>query len=404
MTTRRLTCPCGNVWDHPADVPVPSDVRLICPSCTLANTRLPEDSLPPSSAGGSAPVPGTVMADVDVTAAMEARRRERAAAVGPGKIIAGYEVIEEINRGGMGVIYKARQPGVNRLVALKIINPARLDQPGTRGRFKREVRASGRLNDPCIVTIYQTELDGPIPFVAMEYVPGIDLLRLVKQTGPLPVSDVLYYARQAAEGLQHAHEVKLVHRDIKPSNLMVSPSPLAPMEGRTGRLPKVKILDMGLARIVDPVSVDPETDDLTLPGVFVGTPDYVSPEQAENPRAADTRSDLYSLGGAMYFCLTGEVPFPGKTLVSKLRKQLTEPPPSAAAKRSDIPVAVDAIIRKLMSLNPDDRYQTPAELMVALDEAMKAAPTKPGTKAAPVVSSVFARAHEGGVQAIAVAP
>ena len=124
------------------------------------------------------------------------------------------------------------------------------------------------MNDPCIVTIFQTELDGPIPFVAMEYVQGIDLLRLVRQTGPLPVVDVVYYARQVAEGLQHAHEVKLVHRDIKPSNLMISPSPLAPTEGRTGRLPKVKILDMGLARLLE-AEPDPETDDLTQPGVFV---------------------------------------------------------------------------------------------------------------------------------------
>jgi tRNA A-37 threonylcarbamoyl transferase component Bud32 len=383
---------------------VPSDVRLICPSCTLLSaTRLPEDDLPQVQVGEPAPG-GTVVTNVETAVAAERKRRAAAAAaaVGPGRIIAGYEIIEEINRGGMGVIYKARQPGVNRLVALKIITPSRLDQPGTRGRFKREVRASGKLNDPCIVTIFQTELDGPVPFVAMEYVPGIDLLRLVKQTGPLPVADVVYYARQAAEGLQHAHEVKLVHRDIKPSNLMVSPSPLAPLEGRTGRLPKVKILDMGLARLID-AEPDPETDDLTLPGVFVGTPDYVAPEQAADPRAADTRSDLYSLGGAMYFCLTGEVPFPGKTLAAKLRKQLTEPAPSAAAKRSDVPVGVDAIIRKLMALEPADRYQTPAELMAALDEVMKSAPSKPGTKTGQV-ASVFARAHEGGVQAMAPAP
>ncbi|QJW96862.1 serine/threonine-protein kinase [Frigoriglobus tundricola] len=398
MSTRRLSCPCGNVWDHPLSEPVPADVRSICPSCTLAgeNTRVP-----PSAGHGFSS--GTVVTNPDAAADSEVRRREKASGFSPGRVIAGYEIIEELNRGGMGVIYKARQPGVNRLVALKIITPSKLDQPGTRGRFKREVRASGRVNDPCIVTIFQTELDGPIPFVAMEYVHGIDLLRLVRQTGPLPVTDVVYYARQVAEGLQHAYEVKLVHRDIKPSNLMISPSPLAPTEGRTGRLPKVKILDMGLARILDTTEIDPETDDLTQVGQFIGTPDYVAPEQAENPRAADTRSDLYSLGGAMYFCLTGEVPFPGKTLVAKLRKQLTEPPPSAAAKRSDVPVAVDALIRKLMVLDPKDRYQTPAELVAALDVILKAAPPKTGAKAA-AVSSVFARAHDGGVSAMAVAP
>jgi serine/threonine protein kinase len=374
-------------------------VRAICPSCTLANTRFPDTP----GDGGFGASSGTLVTNPKAAAASAEARRERDLAVGPGRVIAGYEIVEEINRGGMGVIYKARQPGVNRLVALKIITPGKLDQPGTRGRFKREVRASGRMNDPCIVTIFQTELDGPTPFVAMEYVPGIDLLRLVRQTGPLPVPDVVYYARQVAEGLQHAHEVKLVHRDIKPSNLMISPSPLAPAEGRTGRMPKVKILDMGLARLLE-ADPDPETDDLTHPGVFIGTPDYVSPEQADNPRSADTRSDLYSLGGSMYFCLTGEVPFPGKTLAAKLRKQLTEPPPSAAAKRSDVPVAVDAVIRKLMALEPRDRYQTPADLVAALDDILKAAPPKPGTRAAPAVSSVFANAHAGGVQAVAAAP
>ncbi|MFM8274607.1 MAG: WD40 repeat domain-containing serine/threonine protein kinase [Gemmata sp.] len=398
MATRRLTCPCGNVWDHPLNEPVPSDLRLICPHCTLAGEATLEPPAEPrgASAGTFVTNPGN--------AAEAARRREAAAHIGPGRVIAGYEIIEEINRGGMGVIYKAKQPGVNRLVALKVIAPGKLDQPGTRARFKREVRASGRLSDPCIVTVFQTELDGAIPFVAMEYVPGIDLLRLVRQVGPLPVADVLYYARQVAEGLQHAYEVKLVHRDIKPSNLMVSPSPLAGAEGRTGRLPKVKVLDMGLARVVDTEHIDPETDDLTAPGVFVGTPDYVSPEQAADPRAADTRSDLYSLGGTMYFCLTGEVPFPGKTLAAKLRKQLTEPPPSAAAKRSDVPPPVDAIILRLMAVEPNDRFQTPAELVAALDGALKDAPAKPGTRSAPGVASVFARAHDGGVHALAVAP
>ncbi len=400
MPTRRLTCPCGNVWEHPLNEPVPADVRLICPSCTFVSEHTRQPVVVPSHGAPSR----TLVTNPEAVANAERQRREAAIPIGPGRVIAGYEIIEEINRGGMGIIYKARQPGVNRLVALKVITPGKLDQPGTRARFKREVRASGRLSDPCIVTVFQTELDGAIPFVAMEYVPGIDLLRLVRQTGPLSVVDVVYYARQVAEGLQHAYEVHLVHRDIKPSNLMISPSPLDLAAGRTGRLPKVKILDMGLARVVDVDHVDPETDDLTLPGVFVGTPDYVAPEQAADPRAADTRSDLYSLGGAMYFCLTCEVPFPGKTLAAKLRKQLTEPPPSAASKRSDVPVAVDSIIRKLMALDPNDRYQTPIELVAALDAVLKDAPAKPGAKSAPAVSSVFAKAHDSSVSAMAAAP
>src|SRR5439155_8353371 len=162
--------------------------------------------------------------------------------------------------------------------------------------------------------------------------------------------------------LQHAFEQGLVHRDIKPANLMVTPSPLLEARGgHSGQLPRVKILDMGLARVIDPDATEQELD-LTAPGVFLGTPDYVSPEQAEDSRKADIRSDIYSLGGTLYFLLTGEVPFPGNSVVHKLRRQLTEPPPSAAAKRSDVGPALDALVRRMMSVDPAGRPQTPAEL------------------------------------------
>ena len=133
----------------------------------------------------------------------------------------------------------------------------------------------------------------------MEYVPGIDLLRLVRKVGPLPVSDAVYYIRQAADGLQHAFEQGLIHRDVKPSNLMVSPGPIGSEGLKAGKLPKVKILDMGLARVITPDGKDSE-EGLTQAGVFLGTPDYVAPEQAEDAQQADTRSDIFSLGGALY--------------------------------------------------------------------------------------------------------
>jgi len=319
-------------------------------------------------------------------------------------VVEGFEIIEEINRGGMGVIYKARQLAMNRLVALKAITPAKLAIPGTRERFMREVQASALLNHPNIVTVFHTDLDGPFPYLAMEYVPGIDLMRLVRKVGPLPVTDSVYYIRQAAEGLQHAFEQGLIHRDIKPSNLMVSPGPIGSEALKGGKLPKVKILDMGLARVVTPEGTDSEQG-LTQAGVFLGTPDYVSPEQAEDAQQADTRSDIFSLGGSLYYLLTSEVPYPGKTLVEKVRRAITAPP-SVLAKRKDVPPSLDGVVRKMLAPDPADRYQTPAEVVSALDRILRGEKV-PGLPEAPPVSAPLValgevKAHDGAVRGLAI--
>src|SRR5262249_30301539 len=145
---------------------------------------------------------------------------------------------------------------------------------------------------PNIVTVYHTDLDGPLPYLAMEFVPGIDLWRLVKRGGRLPVSDACYYIREAAHGLQHAFEKGLVHRDIKPANLMVTPSPLE-VPVTPSQPPRVKILDLGLARVTATEEMEEGEATLTRAGEFLGTPDYIAPEQAEDPRQADIRSDLF---------------------------------------------------------------------------------------------------------------
>ncbi len=348
MTTVRLTCPCGNVWEHTGVSPYPADLREICPVCTRNNptdkTRSPASS------------PWEPLATTDFTLNESS-----------GKIIAGFEVLSEINRGGMGVIYKARQMGMNRLVALKVIAPSRLNNPEAKRRFQREVEVSALLNHPNIVTVFATDLDGPIPFMAMEYVPGIDLHRLVKLSGPLAPADACHYAQQVAHGLQHAFELGMVHRDIKPANLMVTPNPLEKGSGKTSRLPRVKILDMGLARVID----DSEGTELTRDGIFLGTPDYVAPEQAEDSKQADIRSDIYSLGASLYYVLTGCIPFTGASVVQKLRKQLMEPPPSVLAKRPELGIAIDSLIRRMMARNPAERMQTPAELIDLLDRVIR---------------------------------
>src|SRR5262249_20421866 len=151
------------------------------------------------------------------------------------------------NRGGMGVVYKARQLGLDRLVALKILTPDWLARPDAPKRLRRAGQAAALLSHPNIVTVLHTHLDGPTPYLGMEYLPGIARFRVVQKAGPLPVEDACYYAQQAAHGLQHAFEQGLVHRDIKPANLMVPPSPLEARDAATGRMPRVKILDMGLA-------------------------------------------------------------------------------------------------------------------------------------------------------------
>ncbi len=296
----------------------------------------------------------------------------------PGRIVPGFELLEELNRGGMGIVYKARQIALNRVVALKAINPDALDVEGNRTLFAQEVQATASMNHPNIVTVYHTELDSPFPYLAMEYVPGVDLQRLVRTVGPLPIADAVYYIRQAAEGLQHAHERGLIHRDIKPANLMASPSSL-PGEPQDEKPRRVKVLDMGLARIM---TLGHNPEDGNHQPRFVGTPDYASPEQAEDSRHVDARSDVFSLGGTLYFLLTGEVPCPGKTFAEKVTQARTEPPPSPLALRKDVPPALDALVRKMLARKPDDRFQTAAEVVIALDRVLR----EPSNSATPPAS------------------
>jgi hypothetical protein len=395
MSKQLLRCRCGHSWEAALEGLVPSDISTICPICSgTAGQRTVEIA---SSAG-----PPATPAAEDLV---------------PGHVLAGFEVLEELNRGGMGVIYKARQVGLNRIVALKVISPERVRHAEAMHRFQREVRAAALLSHPNIVTVFHTDLEGPLPYLAMEYVPGIDLARLVKLAGPRCASDSCAYIRQAAQGLQHAMEQGLVHRDIKPANLMVTPSPLEPAAS-PARPAQVKILDMGLARVTTAEEMDEGAASLTRAGEFLGTPDFIAPEQAEDARQADIRSDLFSLGGTLYYVLTGQVPFPGSNLAQKLRLQLTGPRPSAAARRPGIPAELDALVKRLLAPTPADRFQTPAQLIAALDAVLRggagrpaaAAPAarpaltaRPAAPAAPAAASdqaMCVEAHVGGVQAL----
>ncbi len=227
---------------------------------------------------------------------------------------------------------------------------------------------------------YDADQLGDLHFFAMEFVDGIDLAKLVKKKGPLPVSEACEYIRQAALGLQHAHECGLVHRDIKPSNLLLT---LAKDEERRASLSGVllgkaaqpgspdnfrgviKIMDLGLARLQE--ATDDDANRITMAGLIVGTPDFLAPEQARNSGNVDIRADIYGLGGTLYYLLTGQPPFPDGTPTEKIRKHAREPAPGVEVLRPDVPAEVAALVRKLLAKAPADRFQTPAEMAAALE-------------------------------------
>lgn len=375
MDSQELKCPCGHSWERPISGPVPTDIREICPVCT------PGIQAASSPTVTDTPQQGTLLK--------------------PGEELAGFEILQPISRGGMGVIYKARQTGLNRMAALKVIAPERLggkDHAEYVERFRREVRAAALLNHPNIVTVYATDLTGPRPYLAMEFVDGIDLYKLVQMNGPLGFEESAEYMRQAALGLQHAFECGMVHRDIKPHNLMITPSPLDATPGSASRRkPTIKILDMGLARLDE--ADEGLQQGLTQAEAFLGTPDYAAPEQAEDSRLADTRADLYSLGATWFFLLTGEVPFPGSSLMQKLRKQLTQPTPLVTEHRVDAPTSLVALIRKLMDRDPAERFQTPAEVADAIGDFMRD-PSRTPDWVIESAKPLSVQAHAGAVSAL----
>jgi serine/threonine protein kinase len=275
---------------------------------------------------------------------------------GAGLILGPYRILDMVGEGGMGQVFKAHHPGLDRLVALKIIPRDSVSNPVAVERFRREVRAVAKLSHPNIVTAFDTGQSGKTHYLAMEYLDGIDLARLVQQSGPLPVRNACQYVRQAAMGLQHAHERGLVHRDIKPSNLMVIRS--GPDEP-----PVVKILDFGLARVQ---SEAPRGGRLTELGTFVGTMAYMAPEQAANARTADIRADIYSLGCSLYYLLTGDAPLGGSGVVDR-NGGVMGGTPSVRKSRPEVSHALERVLLKMMASDPADRFQTPGEVALALE-------------------------------------
>jgi serine/threonine-protein kinase len=279
-----------------------------------------------------------------------------------GNLILGpYVLIDRLGSGGTGQVFKARHRTMRRLVALKIVRPDLLDNAEVVGRFRREVEVSSRLTHPHVIHAFDAGNVGSCIFMAMEYLPGSDLARMVKLSGPLSVAQSCDYIRQAALGLQHVCDRGLVHRDVKPANLLVAlpRGGIAPGPG-CGPWGLVKVLDLGLARLERPL--DNEATVLTPAGPFMlGTPDYQAPEQAIDFHRADIRADIYGLGCSLYYLLAGQPPFTGSLAEKLLRHQNAEPP-SLTSVRGDIPSPLNTVLRRMMAKKPDERYQTPREV------------------------------------------
>ncbi len=257
-------------------------------------------------------------------------------------ILGQHLLLERLGEGGMGAVFKARHRRLGRIDALKIIRKDRLDNPEAVRRFQREAQAAARLSHPNIVRIFDAgEIHGS-HFLVMQYVEGCDLSRLVKQGGPLSIQQACDYVRQAALGLQHAHEQGLVHRDIKPHNLVLTRASSAAAEASDVGL--LKVLDMGLARI-EQKSNENDSGTLTREGVVMGTVDYLAPEQARNSHRVDIRADLYSLGCTLFYLLTGRVPFPGGTTIEKLLRHQCEEPPALEKTWPDVPPGLADLVR-----------------------------------------------------------
>ena len=276
-----------------------------------------------------------------------------------------YQLLEKLGSGGMGTVYKARHTKLKRLVAIKVLPSDRVANESAVARFHREMEAVATLDHPNIVRAYDAGEEAGTHFLVMEFVDGIDLSHLVKLRGPLPVADACELIRQAAVGLQHAHEHGLVHRDIKPSNLMLS-TPLAPSAGRGAGGEGVKVLDLGLARLQ---SNQPPGEELTGSGQTMGTIDYMAPEQASDTHTVDIRADIYSLGCTLYHLLAGHPPFHGPRLDSPIKKMMAHaqsPIPSIRATRPDVPDGLVAVLDRMLAKSPADRFQTPADVARAL--------------------------------------
>lgn len=267
-----------------------------------------------------------------------------------------YVVIDKLGQGGMGTVLLAKHRRMDRKVAIKVLPVTVLESKDAVARFYQEVKVAAQLTHPSIVHAYDAGEHHGFHYLVMEYVPGHDLAQVLSQLGLIPISLALDYISQAASGLEYAHGKGIVHRDIKPSNLLLND------EGR------IKVLDMGLARIggIGGSSIDQQASaQLTTTGQVMGTVEYMSPEQAEDTRQADARSDIYSLGCTLYRLVTGRGPFSRETVVKTILAHRDAAIPLIETGSSD-DSAVNRLFKKMVAKNPNDRFQSSTQLVESI--------------------------------------
>jgi serine/threonine-protein kinase len=303
---------------------------VTCPACQAENDSSASACV---SCGASLLAPTTVVVSVDLS---------------PGQLFDGrYEIQGPLGRGGMGMVYRARDKTLDETVAIKVLRPDFAQDPTMAARFRSEIKLARKVRHRNVCAIHDYGEEKGLLYISMELVEGVDLKRVLRERGALPFEEAFDVSIQVAEGLQAVHDAGIIHRDLKTPNIMVDPQK------------KARLMDFGIAKRQEGGGAS------TATGQVLGTPEYMSPEQARGQRV-DFRSDVYALGVVIYEIFTGNVPFRGETPISTILKHLHDPPPIDTAR---VPDALRPVLRRALAKDPESRYSSAAVLADALREA-----------------------------------